>query len=238
MGKEQAQIDDPSFPPTCAAPNDSRPGRARRASSLGKACGSIIRLSSNQAPAKFSLPNWCYIEFGIGADITTKMSFEYTHSWTDSTSESETRSYTFRQSAPITVPAGKVYKVVLTAKSQKLTVPYRALIYVDGVTETWFEDRVKGHNNWSLRAGEAFEKIGQWGKAGAESHSYGRDPQKFWQGVITQYGKVTAQQTANFVAQVYDITASFKDEQEPGVMRLLSVESAPVAGKLVHEIPF
>jgi hypothetical protein len=176
--------------------------------------------------------------FGIGGEATTKLSFEYTHSWTDSTSESETHSYTFKQSVPITVPAGRVYQVILSAKSQKLTVPYRALIYVDGTTETWFEDRVKGHYNWSMSIGDAFAKIGQWGKAGAESHCYGRDPTNYGRGVITQYGKVTAQQTANFVAQVYDITASFKDERAPGLMRVFSVESAPVAGKLVHEIPF
>jgi hypothetical protein len=176
--------------------------------------------------------------FGIGGEAATKISFEYTHSWTDSTSVSETESHTFKQSVPINVPSGKVYQVVLTAKSQKLTVPYRALIYVHGMTETWFEGRVNGHYNWSMSAGEAFEKIGQWGKAGPESFSYGRDPKNGSRGVITQQGKVTAQQTADFVAQVYDITDSFKDERAPRRARVSAIGSAPMSGKLVQEIPF
>lgn len=178
--------------------------------------------------------------FGIGGEATTKLSFEYTHSWTKSKSESETESHTFKQSVPINVPTGKVYQVVLMAKSQKLTVPYRALIYVDGITETWFEDRVKGHYNWSMRAGDAFAKIGQWGKAGPESHSYGRDPNRSSRGVITQQGQVTAQQTADFVGKVYDITDSYEDERAPRLARVSPIESASISipGNLVQEIPF
>jgi len=176
--------------------------------------------------------------FGIGGEATTKLSFEYTHSWTKSTSESESESHTFKQSVPIHVPSGKVYQVVLTAKSQKLTVPYRALIYVDGWTETWFEDRVKGHYNYSMSAGDAFLRIAQWGKAGAESHSYGRDPKNSSRGVITQYGQVTAQQTADFVAQVFDITDSYKNERAPRLTKVFAIGTVPISGNLVQEIPF
>jgi hypothetical protein len=176
--------------------------------------------------------------FGIGGEATSKINFEYTHSWTDSRSENVSQSHTFKQSVPINVPSGRVYQVVLTAKSQQLTVPYRALIYVDGITETWFEGRVKGHYNWSLGAGLAFSKIAQWGLAGSESNSYGRDPKQPYRGVITQHGQVTAAQTADFVAKVYDITDTYKDERAPRLLRIAPRESMPISGVLVEEITF
>lgn len=170
--------------------------------------------------------------FGIGGEATTKVSFEYTHSWTESTSECKSKSITFKQNVPIDVPNGKVYQVILTAKSQRLTVPYRALIFVDGRTDTWFESRVQGHYCHIKAAGEAFSKIAQWGLAGPESQSYGADPKRPSRGVITQRGLITAQQTTDFRAAVYDITDRYKDE------RVFAIQGVPMAGHLVREIPF
>jgi hypothetical protein len=175
--------------------------------------------------------------FGIGADVTTKFSFEYTHAWGTSTTETESQSYTFSQSVPITVPAGKVYQVVLTAMSQKLVVPYTATVHVSGMTETWFEDRINGHYNWMMDAGSAFANIGQWGLAGAQSPSY-------TSAGVTQTGTVTAQQTTQFVATVYDITNSYKPEgPQPAIRRAAAVDAAglsapPVEGIVVQRIPF
>lgn len=174
--------------------------------------------------------------FGIGADVTTKFSFEYTHSWGTSTTETESNTYTFSQSVPVSVPKGKVYQVVLTAMSQKLVVPYTATVAISGTTETWFEDRINGHYNWMMDAATAFAHIGQWGLAGRDSTCYSSAG-------VTQSGTVTAQQTTNFVAKVYDITDSYQPTAQPAMMRraLLGTSSsnqAPVQGVLVQTIPF
>ena len=175
--------------------------------------------------------------FGVGADVTTKFSFEYTHAWGTSNTETESQSYTFSQSVPVTVPSGKVYQVVLTAMSQKLVVPYTATVYVSGTTETWFEDRINGHYNWMMDAGTAFANIGQWGLAGSQSPQYTRAG-------VTQSGTVTAQQTTQFVATVYDITETFKpDGHPPALRRTIALDAAgqsadPVQGVVVQRIEF
>ena len=165
--------------------------------------------------------------FGVGAEVTTKFSFEYTHSWSSSATESTSRAFTFSQSVPVNVPAGKVYKVVLTAMSQKLIVPYTATIAVHGVTETWFEDRVKGHYNHTMSAARAFANIGEWGLAGAQSASYSAAG-------VSQRGTVTASQTTQFVAKIYDITATYKPQ---GLQPNAARRSLPVEAVLVQEIP-
>jgi hypothetical protein len=111
--------------------------------------------------------------FGIGADVTTKFSFEYTHSWGTATTESESQSFTFSQSVPVTVPQGKVYQVVLTAMSQKLVIPYTAIVHVSGKTETWFEDRINGHYNWGMDAGSALQNIAQNSGRVSNGHRHG-----------------------------------------------------------------
>jgi len=89
-----------------------------------------------------------------------------------------------------------------------------------------------------MSAGDAFLRIAQWGKAGAESHSYGRDPKNSSRGVITQYGQVTAQQTADFVAQVFDITDSYKTSGRHASQKVFAIGTVPISGNLVQEIPF
>jgi hypothetical protein len=89
--------------------------------------------------------------------------------------------------------------VVLRASAQQLVVPYKAIVYVSGMTETWFEDRINGHYNWMMDAGSTFNLINQYGSAGGDSHAYGRDPSS-GRGTVTLTGSVTAQQTSAFVA--------------------------------------
>jgi hypothetical protein len=174
--------------------------------------------------------------FGIGGEATTKFSLEFTHSWTDSKSETASESDAIKESLRVLVPARKWYRVELVATSQTLVIPYRALIYVRGATETWFEDRVAGHYNYMMTAGEAFTKIAQWGIAGADSHCYGADPRNPSVGVITQYGKVTAQRSTNVRARKYDIT-----DTGDGVSGLpsvgVSLGRAATTGRLIEEIP-
>lgn len=170
-----------------------------------------------------------------GAEETTTLSVEFNFSWTESKTETQSVTDTFSQQVPIDVPSGKVYQAILYATNQVITVPYRALVYVNGRTETWFEDRVQGHFNWSVDAATMFTWINQYGAAGAQSHMYGSDGS---QGIVTIHGTLTAQQLINFDGKIYDITSTYIDHSTaPGVSRV-AVNNAPGQGQLVNEIKF
>lgn len=148
--------------------------------------------------------------FGVGAESTTKFSFEYTHSWTNGTNTTESDSDTFKVTVPLNVPAGEVYEARLYAELQKLTIPYRALIHVQGFTSTWFIPN-NLPNYLNMWIGIAFSKIAELGLAGEESHYYGANPENPKEGIITQYGIITVSQTANFYSRVFPVTKEVND---------------------------
>ncbi len=186
---------------------------------------------------------------GVGAKASTDFSVTMAYSMAQTSGTSTSATNTFSQTVNVDVPKGKVYQAVLTATIQKLQVPYTCAIQVTGTTETWFEDRVNGHYNWSMGAAEAFDLINQYGAAGADSASYGSSGGA---GTVAVSGTLTAQQTANFVAQIYDITANYNPEAQPqpaGLMleavgnqrltRLAAPGTQPMPkGTLVKTIPF
>jgi hypothetical protein len=147
------------------------------------------------------------------------------------------------------VPTGKVYQVVLTATVQTIQVPYTCAIQVSGTTETWFEDPIQGHYNWSMPANIAFLGIGRHGGAGSDSASYSSNGPN---GTVTVNGTLSAQQTVNFVANVYDVTDTYTSSDAPSnsttpattlaisqpVKRLATPGTPPVQGKLVQTIHF
>lgn len=61
----------------------------------------------------------------------------------------------------VSPPKGKVYEAQLIATTQELTVPFQLDVEVVGHTETWFEDRINGHYNWTLSIGAAFAIAGK-----------------------------------------------------------------------------
>ena len=186
---------------------------------------------------------------GIGAKASTEFSVTMSYSMAQTSGTVTSATNTFSQTIDIDVPKGKVYQAVLTATLQKLQVFYTCAIQVTGTTETWFEDRINGHYNWSMDAGQAFSLINQYGAAGGDSSLYGSNGGT---GTVTVSGTLTAQQTANFVAQIYDITANYNPEAQPqpaGLMleavgnqrltRLAALGTQPMPkGTLVKTIPF
>lgn len=192
----------------------------------------VNHTTSDSIKVGFGLDIKGKIDFLIAeGEATAKFSLDYTHSWSDSTTNTTTKTYTFSQSVPVTVPAGKVYEVVLTSSSQELVVPYTATIGISGHTETWFEDRVKGHYNWKEPAGEAFQKIGEWGLAGAQSSQYTAAG-------VTQSGTVRAIQHANFKAHVYDITDKHHGGVAAAALMTASVSAATPRAVPVYSVNF
>lgn len=138
--------------------------------------------------------------FGVGTDVTTKFSIDYTYSSSDASSTTQTRTQTVSQQVQVNPPTGKVYKAVLVGSAQQIDVPYHLNVHVSGRTETWFENRVNGHYNWAIDIGTAFSIAG--------NPQYMRDSAT-GQGLVTGVtGMLTAQQTTGFVVQTWDVTAS------------------------------
>jgi hypothetical protein len=147
---------------------------------------------------------------GLGEEVTADVSYTFS----SSKSQSQTQEATQQFSLPVTVevPAGKKYRVVMTATVLSFQVPYTATIAVDGTTETWFEDEVQGHYNWSADAGTLFGWINLYGTAGGDSHLY-QDTGN-GKGAVTISGTLNGQLTCNFDSHVQDITGNEPDPSQ------------------------
>lgn len=173
---------------------------------------------------------------GVGGKATAKFTVNYTFSYASTSSTTDTEEQVFSETLPITVPAGKNYKGVLLAKVQQIQVPFTANIVVSGNTETWFEDRVQGHYNWVQDIGTVFGWINQYGIAGGESSYYtnlgdGR-------GSLSVPGTLTAQNTADFHAEIYDVTDAGKQATDRSGAVLPEGQSPVPGGKLVKTFKF
>lgn len=135
---------------------------------------------------------------GDGGDASTKMSIDYSYSSTDESSRTQKRSQSVTQQVEVVVPDGKVYKAVLLASEQWFEVPCALNVYVTGTTETWFEDRVNDHFNWTMDIGSAFALAGD--------PLYRQDPQTGKGFSPAVGGILKGQQTTDFVVQIWDVT--------------------------------
>ena len=146
---------------------------------------------------------------GVGVDVTTKISTEYSFSWTDAVTKSTAETKQFSQTVPTEVPQGKVFQVVLTCDKTDLKAPYYADITITGNATANFASPVNGQNTWVIDAGTLCEWINKFGSAGSESPMYMRDPNNPDQGLIRMRGTLTSAITANFVVNTYDITDTY-----------------------------
>jgi hypothetical protein len=164
---------------------------------------STTHTTSNSVKAGIGLDFKAKAEiFGIGGEVTTKFSLDYTYTSTNASSSTQTRSQTVSQNVAVNAPAGKVYKAVLVASSQQLDIPYTVNVRVSGRTETWFEDRVNGHYNWFMDIGSAF------GYAGNPLYTNAGNGQGV---AVAMSGTLTAQQSTDFSVEIWDITAQYKN---------------------------
>jgi len=148
-----------------------------------------------------------FLLWGITGDLSTAYNFNYEYDYSASSSYSSSDTITTSQSVPVTVPKGKIYKVLLSANAQQMIVPTSTYTYVVGKSETWFNKPVNGHYNWYMDAGSTFAAIKQFGSSAAgDSWTYGISPQNTDTGMIVTPGFITGANTANFMASVVDVT--------------------------------
>ncbi len=172
------------------------------------------------------------VDFGGGVNflfikpkLTLKFAFDYSYSWSKSESTTKTESTTFKQSIKMNVPPGEIHAAVLTARKQTLKIPYKAIIRVEGFTDTWFEHRVKDRYRHRLSGAEAIARIGEWGIAGTSSPSFTED------GVIDE-GILTCDQVVDFAAKVIKV----KDPSDLSETALIDLDDPRV--ELLDEIKF
>jgi len=149
--------------------------------------------------------------FGIGADVTTKFSFDYTYSTSTTKSTSETDTATFTTQVPLKIPTGQVFRVVLQATKQHLSVPTMSYCNVAGETETWFESRVNGHYDWMTDAGNMFGWIRQFSTAGTDSPNFTTGNGI---GRYVTVGTLEGQNYVDMCSKVYNITSMRPGQQE------------------------
>jgi hypothetical protein len=141
------------------------------------------------------------------AEESATFSISGTFSSTQAETDTESDTITFSITVPVEVPSGKVYQAQLTAEIQTVTIPFTAVIKVTGTTETWFENQVNGHYDYSTDAGTAFGWIKSDNCAGSDSSSYADAGNKV--GTITITGTIRSSQTGSFQTQIVDITDQF-----------------------------
>lgn len=152
---------------------------------------------------------------GNGVEVTTKISTEYSYSWSDTVTSASSETKQFALSVPTDIPTGKVFQVVLTCDKTDLKAPYYADIIISGKATANFASPVNGKTTWVIDAGTLCEWINKFGSAGDESSKYMRDPANPTQGFIRLRGNLTSAITANFVVNTYDITDSYNATGKP-----------------------
>lgn len=134
---------------------------------------------------------------------TYSVNFNFTS--TETTSSTTTTGDTFGLTVQVNnIATGTVKQVKLMAYSQQVTVPYTVKVSVSGTTETWFENTVNGHYNYSATAGEAFGWINSDDCAGSDSSSYADAGNGI--GTVTITGTVVTSQVTTFTTETIDIT--------------------------------
>jgi len=148
-----------------------------------------------------------FLLYGILGDLSTAYNFNYEYDYSESSSSTSSDTITTSQSVPVTVPKGKIYKVLLSANAQQMIVPTTTYTYVVGKSETWFNKQVNGHYDWYMDAGSTFAAIKQFGSSAAgDSWAYGVSPISADTGMIVTPGYITGANIANFMASVVDVT--------------------------------
>ena len=178
---------------------------------------------------------------GTGVDVTTKISTDYTFSWSNSVSKTTSETKQFSQTVPIEVPNGRVYQVVLACDKISLNAPYYADVILTGTSTANFAHPVNGKKTWAIDAGTLCDWINQSGSAGGDSYMYIRDPQTAGQGLIRMRGSLTSSVTVNFVVNTYDITDTYNATGKAPIQPdqvLASNEMAALSDQLVSEESF
>jgi len=149
------------------------------------------------------------------AELTVEISGEYSFSWTDTVSVSQSKTQTFSQQIPVDIPAGKVYQVILLVDVQEIKIPFYADLVISGQSTTNFRAPVNGQKVWTADAGTLCDWISRFGSAGLDSPHFTSDPNDRSRGLMRTRGVLNVQRSVNFTAVTKDITGKFKNEDPP-----------------------
>ena len=144
---------------------------------------------------------------GIGAEASLTASIGYEFSWSGENTNTKGEQITFTQELPLEVPVGKVYRAYLICDVSDVEVDFDAVVYLTGNTVANFSSPVNNQETWIESAGSLCEWIRQYDSAGDESAAYSADPSDKTRGIISiSSGKMTAEQTVNFLGVILDVT--------------------------------
>jgi hypothetical protein len=169
--------------------------------------------------------------------LETTISFDYTYSWSDTQSTTHTQSESYSEQVPLTVPAGRVYKVIVLGDSNAITIPYSAQIFLTGVSQTNFANPVNGQSNWSTDAGTICNWINQYGSAGNDKMQFGADPTNPQRGIASLHGTMNVNQSANFTIYAFDVTSSYNaDPNSTALINQLLSSNIPTGTVLTQPV--
>jgi hypothetical protein len=143
----------------------------------------------------------------LGVEIG--VSFEYTHSWSEDSSETKGETTEYSQEVQISVPSGKVYQTVLTCDKYDLEIPYFADIRLTGSSTANFRSPVQGKNAWTVDAGTLCGWIAEHGTGTLPNVVFLCDGSNPKQGLVRMRGLLRATKTVNFAVHTEDITSSY-----------------------------
>ncbi len=177
---------------------------------------------------------WGLVE--VGSETT--INFEYTHSWTDSSANTQTDTKTFTTAIPLKVPQGKAYKLVVVADRNAIKIPYSAQILLTGTSEANFSATVTGQKNWKANAGEMCRWINQYGSADEDSVNFDADPLDPTRGIASMRGTMNVDNAVNFTIFALDVTSTLNGDPSAAglVAKLVKGEKLP-DGVLVAATP-
>lgn len=153
---------------------------------------------------------------GSEVGVTTSMSTEYSHTWSETTSSSRSETLQFSENIPVTIPSGHVIKVCLMCNTQQLQVPYFADIVLTGCSTANFRSPVNGKKTWQTDAGSLCEWIEKYQSNSDGNLIFCRDPNNSEKGLIRVKGMLDATSTVNFSVLTEDITQSFNGRLPDG----------------------
>lgn len=157
---------------------------------------------------------------GSGVSSETAITFDYTYSWTDTQGNTTTDTKTFSTTVPLTVPDGRVQKLVVLADHDAVDLPYSAEVYLTGASQANFASQVNGKSQWSADAGTICDWINKYGSAQGDAMVFSRDPADHTRGIASLHGTMKAKLSVNFTIYKIDVTDSY--EGDPDSTNLLN----------------
>ncbi len=158
----------------------------------------------------------------------TTIGFEYAYSWSTSEAVTQTDTKSYTSSVTLKVPKGKVYKLVVLADKNSLTIPYHAKIRLRGTSEANFDHPINGKTQWQADAGTICAWIKKYNSAKGDDMEFDADPALPSEGIASIRGTMRVDNAVNFTIFAIDVTSSYVADpnSSAAIKKLLQGEPA------------